>query len=268
VVSGVGGDEVMGGVLTPIPGFQDLLVEMQFTELARELTIWALRMKKNWYGLLWQTVKDFIPCAAVGISEDERPLPWLKSTFVKRHRQALAGYPSSKKLFGALPSFQENKRTLDVLRRQLACTSLPFEPPYEKRYPYIDRDLLDFVFAIPADQLVRPTQSRSLMRRALAGIVPDEILNRKMKAFVCRAPLAEVLRNWPRLAQMTQAMTSDSLGIIDSNRFSEALLRARSGKQIPIIGLLRTIRLEGWLTELRLSRVVNLDAVKHAALAH
>ena len=33
----------------------------------------------------------------------------------------------------------------------------------------------EFMYAIPREQLVRPGQRRSLMRRALAGVVPDEL---------------------------------------------------------------------------------------------
>src|SRR5207302_23975 len=82
--------------------------------------------------------------------------------------------------------------TLAILQRQLARAAAPFDPPFDKRYPFLDRDLLEFMFAIPREQLVRPTQRRSLMRRALVGIVPDEILNRKTKAFVSRAPLVGI----------------------------------------------------------------------------
>ena len=110
--------------------------------------------------------------------------------------------------------------TLDALRRQLACTALPFEPPYEKRYPYLDLGLLEFMFAVPREQLVRPTQRRSLMRRALVGIVPDEILNRKMKAFVARSPLVAISTDWTHFVEMTQNMLSSSLGIVDSERLS------------------------------------------------
>ena len=113
-----------------------------------------------------------------------RPAPWLQSSFVKHHRAALSGYPFRTKLLGPLPSFQGNMRTFDALQRQLACKALPLEPPFEKRYPCLDRSLLEFIFAIPREQLVRPTQRRSLMRRALVGIVPEEILNRKAKAFL------------------------------------------------------------------------------------
>src|SRR5213075_2882466 len=110
--------------------------------------------------------------------------------------------------------FQGNLGTLDILRRQLARAAAPFDPPFDKRYPFLDRDLLEFMFAIPREQLVRPTQRRSLMRRALVGIVPDEILNRKTKAFVARAPMKTVSRDWAKLMEMTQNMVIGSLGIV------------------------------------------------------
>jgi len=78
------------------------------------------------------------------------------------------------------------------LRRQLACSALPTRPAYELRYPFLDRELLEFLFAIPREQLVRPGQRRSLMRRALTGVVPPEISNRKRKAYVVRGPMAAV----------------------------------------------------------------------------
>lgn len=40
-----------------------------------------------------------------------------------------------------------------------------------------------------AEQLVRPGHRRSLMRRALVGIVPDELLNRKCKEYIARGPM-------------------------------------------------------------------------------
>jgi asparagine synthase (glutamine-hydrolysing) len=187
------------------------------------------------------------------------PAPWLQSSFVKRHWATLNGYPSRKKLFGPLPSFQENVSTLDTLRRQLAGAALPFEPPFEKRYPYLDRDLLEFMFAIPREQLVRPTQRRSLMRRALVSIVPDEILNKKGKAFVARSPMVAVSNDRAHFAEMTQNMLSSSLGIVDSERVSEALQKVRRGEAVPIITLRRSLYLEEWLRDLRALGIITLD---------
>jgi asparagine synthase (glutamine-hydrolysing) len=257
VLSGIGGDEVMGGVPTAVPELENLLARAQFAALAHQLKVWALEKRKPWFHLFWEAARGFFPPALVGVPKYMRPAPWLQSRFVRRYRAALTGYPSRTKLFGPPPSFQENVGTLDALRRQLARTALPFEPPYEKRYPYLDRDLLEFMFAIPREQLVCPTQRRSLMRRALVSIVPDEILNRKTKAFVVRSPMIAISNDWANLMGMTQNMLSSSLGIVDSDRVSEVLQKVRRGEEVPMIALRRTLCLEEWLKDLRALRIIN-----------
>ena len=258
VLSGIGGDEVMGGVPTPAPELENLLARAQFCALAHQLKVWALEKRKPWFHLFWEAARGFFPPALVGVPKYMRPAPWLQSSFVRRHWAALTGYPSRTKLLGPPPSFQENVSTLDALRRQLACKALPFEPPFEKRYPYLDRSLLEFMFAIPREQLVRPTQRRSLMRRALVGIVPEEILNRKTKAFVTRSPMVAISNDWAHFAQMTQNMLSSALGIVDSERIWEALQKVRRGEEVPIVTLNRTFFLEGWLKDLRALGIISL----------
>jgi asparagine synthase (glutamine-hydrolysing) len=259
VLSGIGGDEVMGGVPTPAPELENLLARAQFGALAHQLKVWALEKRKPWFHLFWEAARGFFPPALVGVPKCMRPVPWLQSSFVKHHWAALSGYPRRTELFGALPSFQENMSTLDALRRQLTRTALPFEPPFEKRYPYLDRGLLEFMFAVPREQLVRPTQRRSLMRRALVGIVPDEILNRRTKAFVARSPMVAISNDWAHFAEMTQNMLSNSLRIVDSERISEVLQKARRGEEVPMVTLRRTLCLEGWLKDLRALGIINLD---------
>ena len=179
VLSGIGGDEFTGGVPTPTPELQDLLARGHFRTLAHQLKLWALNKRKPWFYLLFDAAREFFPPALVGVPKHKRPALWLDQAFVKRNRVALTGYEDRTKLFGPLPSFQGHVGTVDVLRRQLACSDLSSDLLREKRYPYLDRDLLEFVSAIPREQLVRPGQRRSLMRRALIDIVPDELLNRK-----------------------------------------------------------------------------------------
>jgi len=259
VLSGIGGDEVMGGVPTSAPELGNLLASAQFGAIAHQLKIWALEKRKPWFHLLWEAASVFFPLYFVGVPRYMRPAPWLQSSFVKRNWAALSGYASRTKLFGPLPSFQDNVTTLDALQRQLECIALPFEPPFEKRYPYLDRCLLEFMFAIPREQLVRPTQRRSLMRRALAGIVPDEILNRRGKAFVARSPMVAIANDWAHFAEMTQNMLGSSLGIVDPENISEVLQKVRRGEEVPMIQLRRTLFLEDWLKGLRALGIMNLD---------
>lgn len=258
LVSGIGGDEVMGGVPTPLPELQDLLVGVQFKVLARQLKAWALSRRKPWFYLLSDAVRGFLPHMFAGFAEGRLPSPWLTSDFIRRNRTALEGYRTRMKVFGPLPSFQENLQTLDAMQRQLACDSSSAEPLYEKRYPYLDRDLLEFVYAISPDQLVRPGQRRSLMRRALAGVVPDEILNRRRKAFVDRAPRVAIRAARARLLELAGDPVSRVLGVADADSPCKALEQVQSGQEVPIISLMRTLALEMWLRNLVRHRLLSI----------
>src|SRR5439155_14533374 len=96
-----------------------------------------------------------------------------------------------------------------------------------------------------------PGQRRSLMRRALVGIVPDELLNRKRKAFAVRSATVGISSEWVRFVEVTQCMASSFLGIVDSNALREALKKARDGQQIPVVILMRTLAIESWLRNLQ-----------------
>lgn len=250
VLSGIGGDEVMGGVPTPTPELQDFLARGRFGALAHQLKIWALVKRKPWLHLLLEALRGFFPPTLVGVPERMRPTPWLRADFEKRYRFALTGYESRLRLLGPLPAFQQNLSTLNLLRRQLGCSALSCDPPYLKRYPYLDRGLLEFMYAIPREQVVRPGQRRSLMRRALVGIVPDELLNRKRKAYIARTPIAAISTEWASIVGITQEMVAGALGIVNAEDFRKALQMARQGQEISLVILIRTLAIEFWLRSL------------------
>jgi asparagine synthase (glutamine-hydrolysing) len=257
VLSGIGGDEVTGGVPTPVPELQDLIATANWPALARQLKAWALDKRKPWIHLLFEAVREFLPIALAGVPAIRRPAPWLDPAFVKRNLAALQGYPSRVKFFDSLPSFQTNLDALDMLRRQLEGDPLPSAPPYDKRYPFLDRGLLEFMFAIPREQVVRPGQRRSLMRRALVGIVPNEVLNRKRKAFAARAPVVAISGEWARLTEISHCMVGASLGVVNQVSFSQYLQKVRQGQVVPLVPLMRTLYLELWLRNLVQSGIGN-----------
>lgn len=245
LLSGVGGDEVTGGVPTPTPELADLLARCRFKLLAHQLKLWALQQRRPWFHLLFDTARGFLPPELLKLEKHKRPAFWLDHNFVERNRFALIGYETRMKVFRCLPSFQENLSALSQLRRQIGCFVLPVQPTYEKCYPYLDRDLLEFLYAIPREQLVRPGQRRSLMRRALGGIVPDEILNRKRKAFAERTIIAA--NPAQSLTEIADNGVSASLGILNPVLLAEALQQYRHGHDIPVVPLLRTRAVESWL---------------------
>ena len=52
VLSGIGGDEIMGGVPTPTPELENLIARARFGALAHQLRLWALEKRKPWFHLL------------------------------------------------------------------------------------------------------------------------------------------------------------------------------------------------------------------------
>ena len=69
------------------------------------------------------------------------------------------------------------------------CTQL-----FEFRYPLLYRPLVEFMFSIPWEQKLQPNQDRYLQRRALKGILPEQVRRRKNKAGPAEAEF-EGLRN-------------------------------------------------------------------------
>jgi asparagine synthase (glutamine-hydrolysing) len=247
VLSGIGGDEVTGGVPTPTLELADLLARARFARLAHQLKIWALNKRKPWFHLFFEAVRGFFPPSIVGVPKYKRPVSWLNQAFVRRNRFALQGYERRLSLLGPLPTFQDDISTLEALQRQLGCEGLPLEPVYEKNYPYLDRGFLEFMYAVPPEQVLRPGQRRSLMRRALAGIVPDELLNRKRKAYVSRSPMKAISSGFVSFMKTNDQIAAAALGIIDQRAFSQALERSRCGQEVPLVSVMRTLCIESWL---------------------
>jgi len=247
LLTGIGGDEFTGGVPTPIPELATLFVRLQLPSLLRQTRAWALSRRKPILGLAAETLRTFLPWPFFAGSKQAQPASWLAPSFVKRYRNEISVLATGTKLTGPRPDFQANLFALGIIRRQLACHVDRPEPHYERRYPFLDRDVLEFLFSIPREQVVRPGQRRSLLLRSLAGIVPREVLDRKRKSFASRAPLAAIEQELPALLALSHGMRSATLGFVRAEAFREALIAAKQGQEVPIIPLLRTIALESWL---------------------
>lgn len=256
VLSGIGGDEVTGGIPNPLPELADVLVRAKFIQLIRLLVTWALNKRKPWPHLLSEVIRSFLHQSLSGSTTQSRSVAWLTPAFAQKHRSTLN--PKQRlRLFGPLPSFQDSLRTLEVLRRQTACCAAVAEPLYEIRYPYLDRDLLEFLFSIPPNQLLRPGQRRSLTRRALRGIVPDEILDRRRKAAVARSPIVAISQASDDLFVVNKELASELFGLVDSAPFRDAIERIQVDETVPLIPLIRTIGMEVWLRQITASGLVD-----------
>jgi asparagine synthase (glutamine-hydrolysing) len=248
LLQGIGGDEFLGGVPTPVPELGDLLRSGRLSKFLRQSMVWAVSTRTPAVHLLLSTLRQFLP-TLVSRDGSTRP-PWLDPRFVKRNSNALHAYARRFHVTGASPSFQANLAALDSVRRQVASMGLSSRVRIERRYPCLDRDLLEFLFAIPREQIVRPNQRRSLMRRSLVGIVPADILNRRRKAFIARAPVVSLQAELPQLLDGAPNMISSRMGIVNATAFCDCLKKAALGAELPVVHVLRTLLIDAWLTHL------------------
>jgi asparagine synthase (glutamine-hydrolysing) len=73
---------------------------------------------------------------------------------------------------------------LDEVRSSIHVGLYPEELRSERRFPYLDEDLNEFLLAIPQEIKKVPGETRSLMRRSLHEIIPDSVRTRETKGIV------------------------------------------------------------------------------------
>lgn len=254
-LSGIGGEEATGGgVPTPTPELQDLLTRAHIFKFAKQVQAWAAKMGKSPLTIFLEAVRPCFFRSPVHVPRNLHPIPWLASGFVRRNFTVLRSYPFKVAVIGVLPSFQSHIRELNHVRRFLAYTQPNPRLPREIRYPFLDRDLLEFSYAIPPEQHVRVGERRSLMKRALAGIVPREIIHRKRKR--AGLPKAGGSMEWPTVREIGQLIIGSSLGVLDQSRVLTAMQKARFGELVYIDSLRHTLTLEAWLRHITIHGVL------------
>jgi asparagine synthase (glutamine-hydrolysing) len=262
VLSGIGGDELLGGVPDPRAHLADLIVQFKVICLVKQLIAWSLAKRRPWIHLLWHSAIEVLP-ASLGqyLVKEAKVESWIRKDFAKRTRLAIRQVDVAEHFGLWLPT----RRGYVGGAYLMACKLAKFAPPLsaleEARYPYLDQNLIEFILSIPASQLLRPDERRSLMRRSLARIVPQEILSRRTKQVGSRRPVLVLEKHWDEIQTIYQAPLSASLGYIHKAQLMKTIRDARTGKIVPLVRVLWTISLEYWLRDLAARGILDTASV-------
>lgn len=267
VLSGIGGDEVLGGVPNGLPELANYLVFGRFGRLMQRAIAWSLPDRTPLLSTLRDTTKYTFRLYTQS-NPKRRPLPaWLSS----RTRDAFMELEQTMDVLpnriGAAPHQLENALTWWHIMETLPHLSPQtlFRPEYQ--YPMLDKDLVEFLFAIPPEQLVRPGRRRALMRRALRGIMPPEILERRRKAYRLHASMSAIRAAHHKLERLIKTSMAAELGFIEVDAFTSALQATVNGEGRWYQAILRTIAYELWL-RMRARRNADLGLrTVHSSLA-
>jgi asparagine synthase (glutamine-hydrolysing) len=269
VLSGKGGDTIAMSAAEAIPEFVDLLRGFKLLQLDRQIRRWSQSLNQSRLNLLWRKVivPLFLRRSSAVFGGSEVFVKLYERDFVERTNlgSRLLGMPERSDVGSRAARY--GWKLLQSLIREL---SSGFYSPLcnaEISYPFTHRPLVEFMLAIPIEQKVRPGETRSVVRRALHGLVPNEVVNRKKKLInksaVCRA----VEREWSRFNQVLRSPLVCERGYVDRGGLKEILVRARNCESSALV-VLTLIPIERWLRNFEKVRcdVDHIGFGRHASI--
>jgi hypothetical protein len=241
-LTGVGGDQVFGshGTLPPLM-LADLLRRGRLLRWARETSAWS---RQGVYSL-WTLTSAFSRGRLPRQIQDLRLPAWLTQDFrnaIVRQYESMLAPPE--------PLFDSPARTCHFDKIvQMAHACRPKGAPWEERHPLFHRPLVEFMLSVPWRLKVLPSGNRVLLRRALAGILPDEVRLRTSTISFGPLLLRGFDEHWPALQPLIDGTRLGDLGVIEPGAFRDACRRARLGMpdQQNIILYRAALTLEAWL---------------------
>jgi asparagine synthase (glutamine-hydrolysing) len=247
-LSGIGGDEFTGQALDFRVQMADLFIQLKWRRLAKQLVTWSLITRHPWWHLFGKTLLMMAPTwLRVRSTKSAQVDPWVRRDFADKYLFSARLLTAAEGRPYWLPSVRDAYQTYANLTRQMTFTS---PGALETRYPFLDRDLVEFLMAVPTEQLVEPGHRRSLVRRALKEMLPREIAERKSKSSTGRCVTITLRKHSDTIEHLLSRPISADLGFIDAPGLRASLTAAKAGKlPLRLLPLLRALSLESWLRQ-------------------
>lgn len=248
ILSGLGGDELLGGVPDGSPEIGDCLLGLRVRDFCTATLRWSLASRNT----VWNTTRE--TCKSMASLFDGRgsyfePPPWTRTgeATAKSHRIALSGESIAQLHSFGVAAISNSLAWCSILN------TLPHLFPrrgkrYEFRYPFLDKDLAEFLLAAPREQIIRPSQRRSLMRRALSPVIPEHIRNRRRKAVIGSGLVRAIQSNSGQIKHHFKSSRVADLGLVDPHQFHASVDQICSHSDLKWCRQIRaTIAIEQWL---------------------
>lgn len=249
LLNGLGGDQVFWNVPLPSPELSNLLINFKLITLLRKVRVWSSTVKEPYLHALWKMAfLPFMPSAVKAQFQRKLMLPaWLNQTFARKMRLRERTLPPADPYGFKNPGRRIESGVFQQLIRLVASEGYVERDGIEQRSPLLYQPLVEFSYAIPFEQKLRPGEIRSLMRRALRNDLPEKVLTRPGKGEISEAMHKGLLRHSDKVDSLLADPLVCSLGYVDLKRLRSAVNLAKHGAKLNVGALLRTISLEIWL---------------------
>jgi asparagine synthase (glutamine-hydrolysing) len=118
----------------------------------------------------------------------------------------------------------------------------------EVSHPFFDQRIAEFSFAIPDDLWLREGQPKWLLRRAMQGTLPDQLLNTRKKVVFDDFFFKLLERNQQEVRETLLHEHLYDLGIADRSQVLKAFEDSMSKKCPFHVDLLYAVQLQSWLS--------------------
>jgi len=259
ILSGWGGDEVLLGGGPWAGVISDHLRSLEIKLLFRDTKQWASQLGQSVPRILLDALRQALRGSGSPTPSAER-IPWLPIPM-----RLIANSPRGSN-FCTLPERIVNSkqhhannisRTIRPVAAGYAC--LPtMRASFDVRFPFLDRGLVEFVLSTPNEQYQRPDEIRSLLRRAMKGIVPEAVRTRTGKSGPTSAIIRALKSNATIATTLLKNSRAAARGFVNGQLLSESLEKVRRGWGSEIPELLRALSLEIWLRNLENLKIVEV----------
>lgn len=173
----------------------------------------------------------------------------------------LAATPAVLAQFDYHPSRNLNARLADDVLRYSTPNLLRYEDKnsmafsIESRVPFLDHELVEFIFRLPIDQKIKRGWNRYVYRQAMKGKMPEANRTRRSKIGFTNPEEAWTRERAPQIREIFSSSALSSRGIFDSGRLVEEFDAWLLGKPGDGLAFWRVLVTELWLRRYVDSRV-------------
>ncbi len=250
LLTGDGGDSFMGSQMGPVPPhLADPIFEGKLRGVFKELSRWRVDSTPARSKIYWAAHGLLIPALRHLLRRNVRPPnyhlhpPWLR--FGKPSFGSHAPQPPSVAPRCRTPGKQA------ILDDLWQCAEDPaFDRRYSNRHPLFSRPLFEFLWAIPWSEKQLPLCDRYIERRALKGLVDDDIRTRIGTGLGTRTFVEGLRRAKAWQEYLCEAPELAKLELVDASLWRKAIQQASAGLTMAEPLLVRAIGVEVWLKQL------------------
>jgi asparagine synthase (glutamine-hydrolysing) len=236
MLTGAGGDEVLCGSNKVI---SDYIWKFQWYK-AFENTKQLSKMRREPF------LKNFVKYGVKPLYEKNSVSAWLAKDV---QECILANRPKR----GRIARERQEKQILQTITRYI---DQYIAAPYgiEARHPFLDKQLVEFLIAIPMEQKLSGSIKKLILRKAMKGILPEQIRNRLDKTMHFSIIYLGIKEEWPEMAKALKKGYLAELQILNHEQFLNDVHLWRQGNTRDVDYLWTITTLELWLYKQDLGR--------------